>query len=102
MSTPKTMRKVLNHDDKTRAKIKTSHLINRLTDHVDGKVELTASQVTAALGLIRKTLPDLAAMEVKAHVEHHTVSSNVMTEDEWGKEYGNSLETTSRPTKELN
>jgi hypothetical protein len=51
------------HDDETRAKIKTSQLVNRLTDHVLGEVDMSPSQVSAGLGLLRKTLPDLAAHE---------------------------------------
>lgn len=47
------------HDDDTRARIQTSQLVNRLTDHVLGKVEMVPSQVTAALGLLKKSLPDL-------------------------------------------
>lgn len=62
-------RKKLNHDDRTREKIRTSQLINRLTDHALGKVEMNSSQVSAALGLIRKTLPDLAAVEMTGQVE---------------------------------
>jgi len=49
----------IRHDQETRAKIKTSQLVNRLTGHVLGEVEMVPSQVTAALGLLRKTLPDL-------------------------------------------
>ena len=52
------------HDERTRAKIQTSQIINRLESHVNGTVELTASQVTAALGLLKKTLPDLQATEL--------------------------------------
>lgn len=48
------------HDQRTRDKIKTSQLINRLQDHVNGKVELKNSQVKAAETLLKKTLPDLA------------------------------------------
>jgi len=51
------------HDDFTRQRIQTSQLVNRLTDHVNGSVELSASQVTAALGLLRKSLPDLANVQ---------------------------------------
>ena len=40
-------------------------LVNRLQDHVLGKVKLETTQVTAALGLLKKTLPDLQAAEVK-------------------------------------
>jgi hypothetical protein len=51
----------IRHDDETRAKIQASQLINRLSEHVLGKCEMTATQVTAGLGLLRKVLPDLAA-----------------------------------------
>ena len=58
----------IRHDDETRAKIKTSQLINRLQDHVDGSVDLKPTQVSAALGLLKKTLPDLSQSDV-----NHTV-----------------------------
>jgi hypothetical protein len=51
------------HDERTRAKIQTSQLINRLKDHVFGKCELTATQVRAAEVLLRKSIPDLAAIQ---------------------------------------
>ena len=46
-----------------REAIKTSMIINRLTDHVDGRAEMSATQVTAGLGLLKKVLPDLKATE---------------------------------------
>jgi hypothetical protein len=52
------------HQDDVRAKIQTSQLINRLTDHALGAVELSATQVRAIEVLIRKTLPDLQAMAI--------------------------------------
>lgn len=48
----------------TRAKIQAGNIINRLQKHIDGAVEMSSSQVTAALGLLRKTLPDLKSSEV--------------------------------------
>lgn len=45
-----------------RERIRTGVLMRRLTDHVLGKVEMTPSQVTAGLGLLKKTLPDLSAI----------------------------------------
>ena len=36
-------------------------LINRLTDFVKGEVKMEPHQVTAALGLLKKSLPDLSA-----------------------------------------
>ena len=62
-------RKHLSHDTKTRDKIRTSQLINRLERFVLSeteqgvKVELSPAQVTAALGLIKKTLPDISAIQ---------------------------------------
>jgi len=51
------------HDEMTRAKIQTSQLVNRLNafalDDTE-TVRMTSDQVRAALGLLRKTIPDLA------------------------------------------
>ena len=56
------------HDEKTRAKIRTSQLINRLqtfalleVDSADfSKKAMTRDQIAAAKTLLSKTLPDLA------------------------------------------
>ena len=56
----------IRHDEETRLKIKTSQLINRLTNHVLGKVDMKPSQVTAALGLLKKAIPDLSSSEVRS------------------------------------
>lgn len=54
----------IRHDEETRAKIQTSQIINRLEDHILNDLELKPTQVTAALGLLKKTLPDLANVEL--------------------------------------
>ena len=58
-------RKNLFHPDDVKRKIKTSQLINRLTDHAlsDSPI-MDASQVNAARALIAKVIPDLKAVEV--------------------------------------
>lgn len=76
---PARIRKI-RHDDETRAKIRTSQLINRLTGHVLGDVEMSSSQVTAGLGLLRKTLPDLTATEHSGEIA--TKRSSEMSDDE--------------------
>lgn len=48
-----------------RDRIRTSMLLNRLEQCVEGKVELTGPQVTAGLGLLRKTLPDLTENDTR-------------------------------------
>lgn len=57
-------RKRLYHPDEVREKIRTSQLVNRLNDFVMGKINMAPHQVTAALGLIRKTMPDLANVDL--------------------------------------
>ena len=47
-----------------RETIKTTALMNRLTNHVLGKVKMESSQVAAANIVLRKALPDLQASEI--------------------------------------
>lgn len=58
-----TKRQSLIHDEH-RQKIETTKLAKRLTAHALGEAKMEPSQVTAALGLLKKTLPDLAAVQV--------------------------------------
>ena len=44
----------------TRDKIQTSMLVNRLQMHIHGEVDMKPTQVQAALGLLRKTIPDIS------------------------------------------
>jgi len=47
-----------------REKIESEKLINKLTNHVLAGEEMSKSQVSAALGLLRKSVPDLSSMEI--------------------------------------
>lgn len=58
------------HQNMVREKIKTSQLINRLQDHILGKVELTTSQIKAIEILLKKSLPDLSAVEHTGEIEN--------------------------------
>jgi hypothetical protein len=70
-----------------RDKIQTSMIVNRLTSHIKGEVELTKSQVSAALGLLKKSIPDLGCIalsgdgggplvvEIVKHAESHNGQS---------------------------
>jgi hypothetical protein len=56
------------HDQHTRDKIQTSQLVNRLNSFAldtTESIRMTSDQVRAALGLLKKTIPDLA---VTSHV----------------------------------
>ena len=80
----------IRHDDETRAKIQTSQLINRLSDHVLGKVDLKPTQVAAALGLLKKTIPDLSAAENKTEVVHRYVArlpAKAKSTEEWQQQH---------------
>lgn len=64
-------RKQLWHPDEVRQKIQTSQLINRLTQHAlsDAPI-MDASQVTAAVKLIGKVVPDQASTTLKGDAEN--------------------------------
>ena len=66
----------IRHDENTRDKIRVSQIINRLQNHIDGKIDLTTSQVSAANTLLRKCLPDLASTDltVKGQLEQSIIS----------------------------
>lgn len=78
----------INHHAQVREKIKTSQLVKRLvafalqeTDPVSGKaVEMTKTQVTAALGLLRKTVPDLS--QISGAIDHVHHAADDMTDSE--------------------
>lgn len=47
-----------------RVKIQNSNILNALIEHAQGEREMSSTQVTAALGLLKKALPDLSAVEI--------------------------------------
>lgn len=61
-----------------RSKIQASQLINRLTDHALGEVELTQTQIRAIEILLNKSVPNLAAIAVQ-HIEGADESLNQIT-----------------------
>jgi len=49
-----------------RDKIAKSNILSTLIKHVEGKQDMSSTQVTAGLGLLRKCLPDLQAVELSS------------------------------------
>lgn len=47
-----------------RVKIQNSNILNALIEHVNGKREMSASQVSAGVALMKKILPDLQAVQL--------------------------------------
>lgn len=63
-------------------------IVNRLQAHVKGEQEMTATQITAGLGLLKKVLPDLAATDHAVEVTHNYVANLPELKgnlDEWQK-----------------
>lgn len=58
------------HQDEIRAKIQASQLVNRLTGHALGEFELSATQIRAIEILLKKSVPDLASIEVTGDEEN--------------------------------
>jgi hypothetical protein len=59
------------HSDEVRAKIQTSQLVNVLERHVFEGTDLKKTQVSAAIALLRKTIPDLQSIEGGLELHHH-------------------------------
>lgn len=55
--------------DQHRAKIQNSNILNRLISHAEGKEDMSATQITAALGLLKKSLPDLQAVTIDGDIK---------------------------------
>lgn len=64
-----------------RVKIQNSNILNALIEHVEGIREMSATQVSAGLGLLRKVLPDLAA-SADADTDGELIPVNRMSDDE--------------------
>lgn len=80
----------IRHDDETRAKIKAGNIITRLQKLIAGEIEMPPHAVTAALGLLRKSLPDLTSVEHSGEVTKTYVlraPAPVSDMAEWRKQY---------------
>ncbi len=52
-----------------RDKIKNSNILNALIEHACGDREMSATQVTAGLGLLKKVLPDVSSVTISGDDE---------------------------------
>jgi hypothetical protein len=48
-----------------RVKIQNSNILNALIEHVTGDREMSSTQVTAGIALLRKVMPDLASTTIE-------------------------------------
>jgi hypothetical protein len=80
----------IKHDEDTRKRIQAGNIINRLHKLIMGEVEMPPHAVTAALGLLRKTLPDLTSVEHSGEITKTYVArmpSKSADIDEWRKKH---------------
>lgn len=73
--------------DEHRVKIQNSNILNALIEHVNGQRDMSSSQVTAGIALMRKVLPDLQSTEITADVVATVVSSKPLTAEEWAAQH---------------
>lgn len=59
-----------NHAQHVRQKIQASNIITRLYDHVEGKVQMSATQITAAIALLDRSVPKLQQIQHVGEVIH--------------------------------
>ena len=63
------------HQDDVRSKIQASQLVNVLQNHALGKSdELSPTRMKAIEILLRKTIPDLSSIDLKANISTHEAS----------------------------
>lgn len=55
--------------DRTLSAIKAGTIVNRFMDHIEGKCELSATQVRAGQALLNKVLPDQKAVEHQGDID---------------------------------
>ena len=69
------------HDALTREKIQGSYIVNRLTELIKGEIEMAPHAVSAALGLLKKVLPDLQSVEANSTVNATITDKRSATEE---------------------
>jgi hypothetical protein len=63
-----------------RVKIQNSNILNALVEHVEGKREMSSSQVTAGVALLKKVLPDMQSHTHSGDEEGRPIKHKVMVE----------------------
>lgn len=53
-----------------RVKIQNSNILNALIEHVEGERDMSSTQVTAGIALMKKVLPDLQATTISGDPEN--------------------------------
>lgn len=67
-----------------RVKIQNSNILNALIEHAEGKRDMSATQVSTGLGLMKKVLPDLSALTIGGDEDNplnvvHTIERKIVS-----------------------
>lgn len=78
---PKTHEYRADHFKAERRRIQTSGILDALIEYAEGRRDMSSSQVSAALGLLKKALPDLSTLsladgDLTAPGEAHAVGTD--------------------------
>lgn len=76
------------HQEDIKLKIKVSNIIDRLEKHVEGKIEMSAAQVTSAKILLDKTISNAptisdAKTELTGTLNHIVAKRPKLSREEW-------------------
>lgn len=66
--------------DQHRLKIQNSNILSVLIRHVEGTEEISPARVTAALGLLKKVMPDLSSVDLSGLVKHVVSHEDALSE----------------------
>lgn len=70
----------IHHQEDVRRKIQCTQLINRLMNHIDGKIQLAPTQVRSIEILLNKSLANLS--DVKVDMTGNNVTFNILMDPE--------------------
>ena len=68
------------HSEEVRARIQASALVNRLHGHAMGEVEMTSSQIAAAVALLDRSVPKLAQVQHVGDGENGEIEHSLRVE----------------------
>lgn len=80
----------IRHDENTRMKIKAGNIIDRLEKLVAGEIDMKPHAVTAALGLLKKIVPDLTSVEHSGEIKKTYVArmpAKTTSVEQWKQNY---------------
>lgn len=64
--------------ERIRERIRSGMLIEALENHVLNGKEMQATQISAALGLLKKCVPDMASVEHSGEITHKVTLADVL------------------------